>query len=193
VGFAGPAAASEEVILVLGDSLSAGYGIDVRQSWTVLLQRRLAQSGYSYRVENASISGDTTSGGLARLPRLLQRHRPLIVVVELGANDGLRGIPIAEAERNFRRILELISAAGATVLLLEMKVPPNYGPAYAEQFDQLYARLGDLDRVRLVPFFLHDVVLNRSLMQNDGLHPNADAQPKMLENVWVYLEDEISS
>jgi acyl-CoA thioesterase-1 len=191
VGFAGPAAATEQVILVLGDSLSAGYGIDIEQSWTALLQRRLAQSGYAYRVENASISGDTSSGGLARLPRLLQRHRPMMVVVELGANDGLRGIPIAEAERNFRKMLDLITAAGATVLLLEMKVPPNYGPTYAEQFDQLFARLGDLDQVRLVPFFLHDVVLNRSLMQNDGLHPNMSAQPKMLENVWVYLEDEL--
>lgn len=191
MGFAGPAAATEQVILVLGDSLSAGYGIDIEQSWTALLQRRLAQSGYAYRVENASISGDTSSGGLARLPRLLQRHRPMMVVVELGANDGLRGIPIAEAERNFRKMLDLITAAGATVLLLEMKVPPNYGPTYAEQFDQLFARLGDLDQVRLVPFFLHDVVLNRSLMQNDGLHPNMSAQPKMLENVWVYLEDEL--
>jgi len=175
---------------VLGDSLSAGYGIDISQSWTVLLQQRLAQSGYSYRVENASISGDTTRGGLARLPKLLKRHRPMVVVVELGANDGLRGVPVAEAERNFRKILDLIAAAGATVLLLEMRVLPNYGPAYAEQFGQLFARLGDLDGVRLVPFFLHDVVLNRSLMQDDGLHPNASAQPKMLENVWVYLEDE---
>lgn len=176
---------------MLGDSLSAGYGIDVDQSWTVLLQSRLAQSGYPHRVENASISGDTTSGGRARLPRLLQRHRPAIVIIELGANDGLRGVPIAEAERNFREMFELITAAGATTLLLEMRVPPNYGPVYAAQFDRLYARLGDLVDIFLVPFFLHDVVLNRSLMQNDGLHPNARAQAKMMENVWVYLEDEL--
>jgi acyl-CoA thioesterase-1 len=151
----------------------------------------LRESGYTHRVENASISGDTTSGGLARLPGLLTRHHPAMVVVELGANDGLRGIPIAEAERNLRRMLELINAAEATTLLLEMRVPPNYGPAYAAQFEDLYARLGELADVQLVPFFLHDVVLNRSLMQNDGLHPNANAQSKMLENVWVYLEDEL--
>ncbi len=176
---------------MLGDSLSAGYGIGIEQSWTALLQVRLAENGYSYRVENASISGETTSGGLARLPHLLKRYRPAVVVVELGANDGLRGIPIAEAERNFLKIFQLIAAAGATTLLLEMRVPPNYGPAYTGQFAHLYGRLGDLDNIRLVPFFLHDVVLNGSLMQSDGLHPNASAQPKMLENVWVYLEDEL--
>ena len=188
----GSVAETEKVVLVLGDSLSAGYGIDIRQSWTALLQQRLHEFGYTHRVENASISGDTTSGGLARLPGLLMRHQPAMVVVELGANDGLRGIPTAEAERNLRRILELIGATGASTLLLEMRVPPNYGPTYAAQFDDLYARLGALDNVRLVPFFLHDVVLNRALMQDDGLHPNAHAQAKMLENVWVYLDDELN-
>ena len=176
---------------MLGDSLSAGYGIGIEQSWTALLRARLAENGYVYRVENASISGETTSGGLARLPRLLKRHRPAVVVVELGANDVLRGIPVTEAERNFLDMCRLITVAGARTLLLEMRVPPNYGPAYTEQFDRLYGRLGELDNVRLVPFFLHDVVLDRSLMQNDGLHPNARAQSKMLENVWVYLEDEL--
>lgn len=184
-------AATEKVVLILGDSLSAGYGIDIQQSWTTLLQQRLREDGFIHRVENASISGDTTSGGLARLPGLLMRHRPVMVVVELGSNDGLRGIPIEEAERNLRRMLELISAIKATTLLLEMRVPPNYGPKYVRQFGGLYARLGDLDGVRLVPFFLHNVVLNASLMQNDGLHPNANAQAKMLENVWVYLKDEL--
>ncbi|HJP34794.1 MAG TPA: arylesterase [Gammaproteobacteria bacterium] len=188
---AGSAAASGDAILVLGDSLSAGYGIGIEQSWTALLRARLAENGYVYRVENASISGETTSGGLARLPRLLKRHRPAVVVVELGANDALRGIPVTEAERNFLDMCRLITVAGARTLLLEMRVPPNYGPAYTEQFDRLYGRLGELDNVRLVPFFLHDVVLDRSLMQNDGLHPNARAQSKMLENVWVYLEDEL--
>lgn len=187
----GLAVASENVILVLGDSLSAGYGIDIEQSWTVLLQSRLAAAGYAYRVENASISGDTTSGGAARLPQLLRRHAPAVVVVELGANDGLRGVQVAETERNFHKMFKMIAAAGAATVLLEMRVPPNLGPAYAEQFDQLFARLGDRADIRLVPFFLHDVFLNRALMQKDGLHPNAKAQPKMLENVWVYLQDEL--
>ena len=183
--------AGEKVILILGDSLSAGYGIDVQKSWTALLQRRLAESGYPHRIENASISGDTTSGGLARLPALLKRHRPVMVVIELGANDGLRGIPIAEAERNLQRMLELILAMKAKTMLLEMRMPPNYGPRYAQQFENLYARLGIIENVHLVPFFLHDVVLDQSLMQNDGLHPNVNAQPKMLKNVWKYLNDEL--
>ncbi len=187
----GSVAATEKVVLILGDSLSAGYGIDIQRSWTALLQRRLRDTGFSHRVENASISGDSTSGGLARLPELLRRHRPVAVVIELGANDGLRGIPVAEAERNLRRMLELVRGAEATSFLLEMRVPPNYGPAYAHQFEDLYRRLGASDEVHLVPFFLHDVVLDPSLMQSDGLHPNVNAQAKMLENVWVYLKDKL--
>jgi acyl-CoA thioesterase-1 len=182
-------ATSKDVVLVLGDSLSAGYGIPLSGSWPELLQRRLTEKGYDDQVENASISGDTSRGGLARLPALLETHDPKIVVLELGANDGLRGLPIPDIEQNFRRMLDLINATGATILLLEMRVPPNYGPNYAAQFDQLYARLDEAYELRLVPFFLRDVVFDRSLMQNDGLHPNVLAQPKMLDNVWVYLED----
>ena len=182
-------ATSKDVLLVLGDSLSAGYGIPLSNAWPELLQQRLAEKGYDDRVENASISGDTSRGGLARLPALLKTHDPKIVVLELGANDGLRGLPIPDIEQNFHKMLDLIDASGATILLLEMRVPPNYGPRYAAQFDQLYARLEKAYELRLVPFFLRDVVLDRSLMQNDGLHPNALAQPKMLDNVWVYLED----
>ena len=184
--------ASEEVVLVLGDSLSAGYGIDIRRSWTALLQQRLRDSGLSLKVVNASISGDTTSGGLARLPGLLSRHRPTMVIIELGANDGLRGIPIAEAERNLNNMLDLVAAIDARALLLEMRVPPNYGPSYAQQFEELFTRLGELNGVTLVPFFMHDVVLDRSMMQSDRLHPNVNAQPKMLENVWVYLRHALS-
>ncbi|MFT4561370.1 MAG: acyl-CoA thioesterase-1 [Gammaproteobacteria bacterium] len=182
-------ATSNDVVLVVGDSLSAGYGIPLSAAWPELLQQRLAEKGYDDRVENASISGDTSRGGLARLPTLLRTHAPKIVVLELGANDGLRGIAIPDIERNFRKMLDLIDATGAMILLLEMRVPPNYGPGYATQFDQLYARLEQTHELRLVPFFLRNVVLDRSLMQNDGLHPNALAQPKMLDNVWVYLED----
>ena len=184
--------ASEAVVLVLGDSLSAGYGIDIRRSWAALLQQRLRALGLSHKVVNASISGDTTSGGLARLPGLLSRHRPMIVVIELGANDGLRGIPIAEAERNLRRMIDLVTAIDASALLLEMRVPPNYGPSYAQQFEELFTRLDEVHGVKLVPFFMHDVVLDRSMMQSDGLHPNVNAQPKMLENVWVYLRDALN-
>jgi acyl-CoA thioesterase-1 len=183
--------AADEVILVLGDSLSAGYGIGIEQSWPALMQQRLAEHGYPQRIENASISGETSLGGVNRLASLLERYRPELVIVELGANDGLRGIAVSEAERHLRKILEMIEAAGARALLFEMHVPPNYGPAYAAQFDELYARLGDLDGVVLVPFFLEGVVLNRALMQNDGLHPNAAAQPIILDNVWKYVEDNL--
>jgi len=183
--------ARDDVILVVGDSLSAGYGIDITASWPSLLQHRLDNEGYSYRVENASISGDTSRGGRTRLPRLLEYHRPQQVVLELGANDGLRGVPISELERNLRAMIEISIGQGAGVVLLQMRVPPNYGPRYAERFEQLYVDLEQAYDLSLVPFFLHNVVLDGALMQNDGLHPNAAAQPKMLENVWVYLRDQL--
>jgi acyl-CoA thioesterase-1 len=183
--------ARDDVILVVGDSLSAGYGIDITASWPSLLQRQLDNEGYSYRVENASISGDTSRGGRTRLPRLLEYHRPQQVVLELGANDGLRGVPISELERNLRAMIEISIEQGAGVVLLQMRVPPNYGPRYAERFEQLYIDLEQAYDLSLVPFFLHNVVLDGALMQNDGLHPNAAAQPKMLENVWVYLRDQL--
>ena len=163
----------------------------MEQSWPALLQERLRDHGLKLRVENASISGETTSGGLRRLAALLKRHNPSIVVVELGANDGLRGVSINEIDKNFRRILNQITRAGAAILLLEMRIPPNYGPKYSGQFVELYSRLEESYDLQLVPFFLHDVILDRRMMQADGLHPNALAQPKMLENVWVYLTDEI--
>jgi len=188
---AGAAPATDRSILVLGDSLSAGYGIGIDEAWPSLLQQRLERDDYPYRVENASISGETSSGGVKRLPALLDRYRPVLVIVELGANDGLRGIAVAEAERNLRRICEMIAVAGASTLLLEMRVPPNYGPVYAEQFEAIYTRLGKLDGVVLVPFFLDGVVLDRALMQNDGLHPNAAAQPLILDNIWTYVEDNL--
>jgi len=186
-----PALAESNVILIVGDSLSAGYGIGLDRAWPALLQQRLAEHGYPYRVENASISGETTQGGLTRLATLLERHEPRLVIVELGANDGLRGIAIPEAERNLRRMLAMMRDHGTDTLLFEMRIPPNYGPVYAAQFEGMYDRLAELDDVRLVPFFLDGVVLNRSLMQNDGLHPNADAQPLILNNVWDYIEDEL--
>jgi len=172
---------------VLGDSLSAGYGIRLEQGWVALLQGRLQAQGYGYRVVNASESGETTGGALALLPRALVKQQPAVVIVELGGNDGLRGLPIEEVRANLDAILRLSETSGARVLLIGMRIPPNYGPAYAGAFHDLYGRLATQHRVPLVPFFLDGVALEEGLMQEDGLHPNAAAQPKLLEQVWPML------
>jgi acyl-CoA thioesterase I len=175
-------------ILVLGDSLSAGYGINAKQGWVDLLGQRLASEGYGYRVINASVSGETTQGGLARLPRALGTHKPAIVIVELGGNDGLRGLPLATSRANLARIIELSRAAQARVLLVGMIIPPNYGPRYGDEFREMFSSLAGKYSVAFVPFFLDQVALNPRLMQSDGIHPNAAAQPKMLENLWPKLK-----
>jgi len=182
------ARADPPVILVVGDSLSAAYGIRLEQGWVSLLQRRLEAEGYGYRVVNASTSGETTGGALARLPRALERHRPAIVVLELGANDGLRGLPISQVRANFDAMLQLSRAAGARILLIGMHIPPNYGPAYTSAFDSMYRELAPADDPPLVPFLLDGVALDDSLMQADGLHPNAAAQPRLLDTVWPKLK-----
>ncbi|MGD8497917.1 MAG: arylesterase [Chromatiales bacterium] len=181
------------VLLVLGDSLSAAYGIAEDDGWVALLQRRLDTEGHDYRVVNASVSGETTDGGLARLPRALDVHRPSIVVVELGANDGLRGISLGEMRRNLLEITELSQASGARVLLVGMHLPPNYGPAYTERFHATFREVAVRKRIPLVPFLLDGVGTERSLMQDDGLHPTAAAQPRLLENVWVQLAPILTS
>jgi acyl-CoA thioesterase I len=173
---------------VLGDSLSAAYGIRVEQGWVSLLQARLQARGYGHRVVNASSSGETTGGALARLPRLLATHRPAIVIVELGANDGLRGLPIADIRANLESIIGLSRQSGAEVLLVGMHVPPNYGPAYTRQFHALFGELADKHRLAQVPFLLEDVALDDRLMQEDGLHPTATAQPLLLAELWPHLE-----
>lgn len=173
---------------MLGDSLSAAYGIRLEQGWVALLQGRLKAQGYGHRVVNASSSGETTGGALARLPRALERHRPSVVIVELGGNDGLRGLPLADVRANFEAIIRLSRAAGAQLLLVGMRIPPNYGPAYANGFHALYGELSARYGLPLVPFFLDGVALDESLMLEDGLHPNADAQPKLLEQVWPKLK-----
>ncbi len=175
-------------ILVLGDSISAGYGINIEDGWVALLQKRLKAQGYGYRVVNASVSGETTSGGLQRLPRALAIHRPAIVILELGGNDGLRGLPIATSRDNLYRMVELSLAAKAGVLLLGMKVPPNYGSRYSGSFEQTFAELATRKKLAFVPFFLDKVALTPGLMQADGLHPKAPAQPLMLDAVWPTLE-----
>jgi acyl-CoA thioesterase-1 len=184
VGAATPA----RTILVLGDSISAGYGINVEEGWVALLQKRLKTQGYGYRVVNASVSGETTSGGLQRLPRALSLHKPEIVILELGGNDGLRGLPIATTRDNMTRMVELSTGAGARVLLLGMKVPPNYGPRYTAGFEQIFAELASRKNLPFVAFFLDKVALRPGLMQADGLHPTAGAQPLMLDAVWPTLE-----
>jgi acyl-CoA thioesterase-1 len=188
IGSGRAATAAHGTILVLGDSLSAGYGIRVEQGWVTLLQGRLKQEGYEYRVVNASVSGETTGGALARLPRALEIQKPSIVIVELGGNDGLRGLPIPDVRRNFESILRLSQQSGARILLIGMRIPPNYGPAYTQAFHDLYGELAARHKVPLVPFFLEKVALDDSLMQEDGIHPNAQGQPRLLEQVWPMLK-----
>ncbi|MEZ5601308.1 MAG: arylesterase [Candidatus Competibacteraceae bacterium] len=187
------ARAESPVILVLGDSLSAGYGIPVEKGWVSLLQRRLVERGFPYRVVNASISGDTTSGGLSRLPAALELHRPAIVVLELGANDGLRGQPPMAMSRNLSRMIERSQQAGARVLLAEMRIPPNYGPLYAQKFQATFGELAQHYAIPLIPFLLDGVAGNPALIQDDGLHPRAEAQPRILDNVWAVLEPALKS
>ncbi|MEO8063710.1 MAG: arylesterase [Pseudomonadota bacterium] len=175
-------------IVVLGDSLSAGYGIKVQEGWVNLLGKRLASEGYGYGVINASVSGETTQGGLARLPRVLESHKPAIVIVELGANDGLRGLPLAASRENLRQIVERSRAAKARVVLVGMVIPPNYGPRYGQEFRDMFATLAAKYPIALVPFFLDHVALKPDLMQADGLHPNALGQPQLLENLWPKLK-----
>src|SRR5579872_1833714 len=177
--------AEAPVILVFGDSISAGYGLaHVDQGWVELLKTRLKTEGYGYQVVNASVSGETTAGGLARLPRALELHHPSIVIIELGGNDGLRALPIPQFRDNLTQLVNLATAAGAKVLLLGMRMPPNYGPQYTEQFAKVFSDLAGAKKIPTVPFLLTDIALNQSLLQGDEIHPNADGQPILLNNVW---------
>jgi acyl-CoA thioesterase-1 len=188
VPVASAASPAQPTIVVLGDSLSAGYGIKIQESWVNLLAQRLASEGYGYRVVNASVSGETTQGGLARLPRALETHKPAIVIVELGGNDGLRGLPLNTSRDNLDRIISLARAAKARVLLVGMIIPPNYGPRYGQEFREMFTTLAAKYPVAFVPFLLDQVALDPELMQADGIHANARGQPRMLENVWPKLE-----
>jgi acyl-CoA thioesterase-1 len=186
------AAAEKNTILVLGDSLSAAYGLRPEQGWVALLQKRLESQGYGYSVTNASVSGETSSGGLQRLPRALSLHKPAVVILELGANDGLRGLPVAATRRNLTQIIEIANQSGAKVLLVGIRMPPNYGPRFVEQFNSSYPELAKTYKLPLVPFLLEKLALNPQalnpqLIQQDGLHPTAPAQPLLLDTVWPYL------
>ncbi|WP_131995323.1 arylesterase [Dokdonella fugitiva] len=183
-----PAVAAPGPVLVLGDSLSAAYGISPREGWVALLEERLASAKPIRKVVNASISGETSAGGLARLPALLKEHAPALVVVELGANDGLRGLPLAQLRANLAKILEAVRGAGARAVLVGIELPVNYGPHYRDGLRELYRGLAGEFNVPLVPFLLDGVALDPALMQDDGLHPRAAAEPRVLENVWKVLE-----
>ncbi len=175
-------------ILVLGDSLSAAYGLDVERGWVNLLQQRLSEKGYSYRVTNASISGETTNGALTRLPKILEQEHPQLVIIELGGNDGLRGISLGEMQTNLTQMVLLCKKHGAEVLLLGMRLPPNYGPIYTKRFHAIYKSVAEQTGVKYLPFFLEGVAEERELMQTDGIHPTVEAQGILLDNVWPLLE-----
>lgn len=187
--WATPASPAEQTIVVVGDSLSSGYGLRIEQSWVAMLQDRLNAEGYGYEIINASVPGDTSSGGLARLPGLLDAHQPAIVIIELGGNDGLRGQPLESLRENLRTMIELTQEGGATPVLTGIRIPPNYGRAYTEALAGTYPELSRELGVPLVAFLMDDVALNGDLMQPDGIHPNVRGNAVMLENVWIVLTE----
>lgn len=180
-------AAPAQKILVFGDSLSAGYGLAVEQSWPSLLARKLAASGAPYTVVNASISGETTSGGVSRLPQALREHRPAVVIIELGANDGLRGLPIDAMRNNLVAMIRTAKQQKVRILLAGMRLPPNYGPDYTARFAGSFADIAKREKVQLLPFLLEPIASDRNAFQADGLHPVAEMQPRILEHVWAAL------
>jgi acyl-CoA thioesterase I len=186
---ASPSGGGQETILVMGDSLSAAHGIAPEQGWVNLLDQRLRKKGYHHAVINGSISGETTSGGRRRLSQTLPQVKPTLVILELGANDGLRGLSLKEMQKNLATMIDQSQQAGAKVLLLGMRIPPNYGKAYTERFQQIYLDLATQYQIPVVPFFLESVAQQRDLMQEDNLHPTAPAQEKLLETVWETVEE----
>lgn len=185
-------ASDPPVLMILGDSLSAGYGMNSEHSWVNLLDIRLKEHGYSYRILNSSISGDTTQGGLTRIPRLLNRYQPEIVIIELGANDGLRGINPDITRENMASMIRQSQDVDAQVLLAGIRLPPNYGVAYLEQFESIYPDLAAEYDTLLVPFFMDGVIFTPGLLQVDNIHPNEKGQPVLLENVWKVLGPELA-
>ena len=179
-------AQESKTVLVWGDSLSSAYGMSVEKGWVSLLEKRI--NGDGYKVINGSLSGETTRGGLARLPAMLTRHQPDIVILELGGNDGLRGISIQEMKDNLLQMTKQAQQSGADVVLLGMQIPPNYGPVYSQKFSQAFTSVADKTGAAFVPFFLENVANDFDLMQADGIHPVAKAQPVLLDNIWPVLE-----
>jgi len=179
---------AENNILIVGDSLSAAYGLKQKQGWVYLLQQRLDKKYPHYQIINESISGDTTANGLTRLPQALQKSQPKIVIIELGANDGLRGLPVSFVNKNLRIMIQAIQQSKAKILLLGMRIPPNYGKRYSEAIAAIYSQLAQQYQLELVPFMLDGIAGNPTLIQADGLHPNAQAQVLILENIWPSLK-----
>lgn len=175
-------------ILIFGDSISAAYGIQREQGWVALLERRLASYGSQYRVVNASMSGETTGGGLARLPKALEDHDPDLLIIELGGNDGLRGYPVANIHRNLARMIEAADPRRRDVLLVAMQIPPNYGPRYTQAFREVFTDLTDSYNVALANDFIEAVALQPELMQDDGIHPTAAGQPMLLDALWPTIK-----
>lgn len=180
--------AAAQTLLVVGDSISAGLGLDTSLGWVNLLDKRLKEQGFDYEVVNASISGDTTAGGLARLPALLSEQKPKLVLIELGGNDGLRGMAPAQLQQNLSGMVQQSQKAGARVILLGMRLPPNYGQRYTDAFARVFESVASEQKVALVPFFLEGVGGVQDMMQADGIHPAVVAQPKLLDNVWPTLK-----
>ena len=185
-------AANAPTVLVFGDSLSAGYGIDVDQSWPALLQSRLESQGYEHRVINASISGETTEGGVTRILSTLENFSPDLVILELGGNDGLRGFPPERMRANLQTIIETVKASGAAVVMLGIRIPTNYGPRYTGAFENVYRELADQLGVLWIEFFMEGIALNEDLMQDDGIHPNAEAQSILLDNAWPIVREALA-
>jgi acyl-CoA thioesterase-1 len=185
-------AADVPTVLIFGDSLSAGYGIDVDQSWAALLQSRLREQGYEHRVVNASISGETTEGGAERIGSALDNFNPELVVLELGGNDGLRGFPPQRTRENLEKIIAASKAAGAEVVLLGIRIPSNYGPRYTQAFENVFRDTAEALDVRWIEFFMDGIALDEELMQADGIHPNARAQPILLDNAWPIIEEALA-
>ncbi|MCG5529548.1 arylesterase [Halorhodospira halochloris] len=183
--------ADDDVILVFGDSLSTAYGFERDKAWPALLDQQLAENGLDYRVVNTSRSGETTGGGLRRLPDTLEEHEPAITLIQLGGNDGLRGQPPQRIKSNLREMITLAEQADSEVVLIGIRIPPNYGRAYAERFEQIYPALAEEHDIELIPFLLEGIWDKEGMMQDDGIHPSAAAQPKILELVWDMLEDSV--
>ena len=182
-------AAATKTLLIVGDSLSAGYGLPQQQSWPVLLQQRLAEKKSPWRIQNASISGETSGGALARLPALLQQYQPAVVLIEIGGNDGLRGFPVPRLRQNLEQLIKLSQTAGATPVLMQIRIPPNYGPRYTEQFVAVYADVAQNHQIKLWPFFMDKIAVQPELMQADGIHPNAQAQSIIRDLMLPYIEE----
>jgi acyl-CoA thioesterase-1 len=184
---ASTAGAEEPTIVIFGDSLSAGYGIEVDQSWGSLLQARLKEQGYEHRVVNASISGETTDGGVTRIDSALSDFSPDLVILELGGNDGLRGFPPTRIEKNLEKLIVQAKSSGAAVILLGIRIPTNYGSRYSAEFEAVFRNVSERLNVQWIEFFMEGIALNDDLLQEDRIHPNASAQPMLLDNAWSII------